>query len=72
MCDTANQKLAFGLQLTGKSATKQLGQNNQSCSRNVGFQFPQLEEDSERYRIAERCPLLIWLLNSNDIFSYAP
>ena len=52
--DTANQNLAFGLQLTGKSATKDWGQTNQSGSRNVGFLCSQLQEDSGSYINAKK------------------
>jgi hypothetical protein len=69
--DTTNQSLAFSLRHENQQQKKTV-KLNQSGSKHFGFQFVWAEEDFGSYRNAERCSLLVWLLNSNDIFSCAP
>jgi len=45
--DPVNQNVTFGFGPTGKSEAKRLCQTIHSGSKNLGFQFPGVEEDSE-------------------------
>jgi len=44
--DPVNQNVTFGFVPTGKSETQRLCQTTQTDSRNFGFQFPSVDEDS--------------------------
>ena len=45
-CDPVNQNVTFGFGLTGKSEAQRLCPTSQSGSKNFGFKYPGVGEDS--------------------------